>query len=51
MPVISVTQEVEIERITVQDQPGQKVRETPISINKLGVMVHICGPSYLGGHR
>jgi hypothetical protein len=28
---------------------GKKVSETPILINKLGVVVYICGPSYVGG--
>jgi hypothetical protein len=26
-----------------------KVSETPISINKLGVVVHFCNPSYVRG--
>jgi hypothetical protein len=26
-----------------RDQPGQKVSKTPISINKLGEVVHACG--------
>jgi hypothetical protein len=33
----------------VQDQAGQKVFKTPISINKkLGVVVHACYHSYAG---
>jgi hypothetical protein len=35
-PIILPTQEVEIYRITVPCQPGQKVSETPISIHRLG---------------
>jgi hypothetical protein len=50
MPVIQDIQEAEIGRITVQGQPGQKVSETlPTPKNKLGVVVHVCNPSHLGG--
>jgi hypothetical protein len=42
------TLEVEIRRIKVLGQPGQKVSRTPISTNKLG-MVCACNPSYMGG--
>jgi hypothetical protein len=45
-PVILATQEVEIRRITVPGQPRQKVRKTPMSTNKTGVLVHACNPSY-----
>jgi hypothetical protein len=38
----SATQEAEIGEIKVRGQPGQKVSETPVSINKLGVVV--CTP-------
>jgi hypothetical protein len=40
---------VEIGKITVQRQPWQKLSETPISINKLGSAVNVCGPSSMGG--
>jgi hypothetical protein len=36
MPVILATQEVEIEKIMVQDQPGQKVYNTPSQPKKAG---------------
>jgi hypothetical protein len=36
LPIISATQEADIEKIAFQGQPGQKVSETPISINKPG---------------
>jgi hypothetical protein len=39
----------EIGRIKVQGQPRQKVSETSISTSKLGVVVHICNPSYALG--
>jgi hypothetical protein len=50
MPVTPAMQEAEIRRILVQNQPGQKVKEDPISINKLGMVVHFCNSSYVGGH-
>jgi hypothetical protein len=28
----------------------QKVTETPISTNKLGLVVQVCDPNYAGGH-
>jgi hypothetical protein len=37
-PEIPATQEAEMGKITVQGQPVQKVQETPMSTNKLGVM-------------
>jgi hypothetical protein len=39
MTVIPATQEVEIRRIIVRDQSWQKVSETPISTDKLGMVV------------
>jgi hypothetical protein len=40
-PVIPATREAEIGRITAQGQPGgNKVNETPISINSLGVVAY-----------
>jgi hypothetical protein len=42
IPVIPVTQEVEIEKTNVQGQSRQKVSETPISINKLGMVICTC---------
>jgi hypothetical protein len=46
MLVIPATQEAEIRSITVQSQPGQKVSETFISIDKAGVVGHDCNLSY-----
>jgi hypothetical protein len=43
--IIPVTQEVEFGRIMVLSQPEQH----PISTNKLGMVVHNCNPSYMGG--
>jgi hypothetical protein len=40
-------QEAEIKKITVQGQPVQK-SETPSQQKKLGVVVHIYNPSYVG---
>jgi hypothetical protein len=37
MAAIPATQEVEIRRIMVQGQPRQKIVETPISTNELGL--------------
>jgi hypothetical protein len=45
MPVISATQEVEIRRIVVQGQSGQKFSEASISTNKAG-----CGSVCLSFH-
>jgi hypothetical protein len=45
MPVIPATQAVEIGRIKVQGQAGQKVRPHL----KLGMVAHACHPSYMGG--
>jgi hypothetical protein len=47
MAIIPVTLEVEIGRIMVQCQPQQKVSEITISINKLGVVIHVCNQSYV----
>jgi hypothetical protein len=47
MPIIPAIWEGEIRRIMVQGQPGQKVSETPISTNKLAMVVCICNPNYL----
>jgi hypothetical protein len=49
MPVILTIMEMEIRRITVQDQPRQNVLETPSqSIKTLVTVVCICHPSYVG---
>jgi hypothetical protein len=37
--------EAEIGKIMVWGQPGQKVCESPISTNKLGIVVHACHPA------
>jgi hypothetical protein len=42
-----LSQEAEIGRILDQDHPGKKVR--PHLNNKLGMVVHIHDPSYIGG--
>jgi hypothetical protein len=50
--VISATWEMEIsdqEEHSYRGQLGQKVSETPTSINKLGVVIHSCKPSFTGG--
>jgi hypothetical protein len=39
---------MEIKKIAVQEHSRQKVIETPISTNKPGMVVHGCGPSYVG---
>jgi hypothetical protein len=49
MLVIPAIYEAEMRRIMVQGQPGQKVSKTPISTYKMGIVVHICDPSYTGG--
>jgi hypothetical protein len=46
MLVILAAWEVGMKRISVQGQPLQKVTETPISTNKLGVVVFACNSSY-----
>jgi hypothetical protein len=46
-PVILTTGEVEIRRMEIQGQSGQKVSKNPISTNKLGMVVHVCHPSYI----
>jgi hypothetical protein len=40
---------VEIRRTVLGDQLRQKVSKTPISINKPGMVAHICNSSYTGG--
>jgi hypothetical protein len=49
MPEIPATQKVQIGRIAVQGQPGQKVRAIPILAQKAGVVVCSCNPRYAGG--
>jgi hypothetical protein len=44
--VIPATWEVEIRRIKVRDQPGQKVSKSPISISWM--VAHTCGSSHMG---
>jgi hypothetical protein len=43
MPIIPATPWVEVGRIEVRGQLRQKVNEDPISINKPGMVEHICG--------
>jgi hypothetical protein len=47
-PVIPTTQETEIKRIMVQDQPSKKLVE-PYLKNKLGMVAYSYKPSYLEG--
>jgi hypothetical protein len=42
MPVSPATQEVETERISVQNQLGKKLSETPSQQQKLGIVTHAC---------
>jgi hypothetical protein len=48
MAVVLSAREAETQRIMVTDQLGQKVSKTSISTNKLGVLLHICSPTYVG---
>jgi hypothetical protein len=32
-------------------QAGQKLHKIPFSTNKLGIVVYICHPSYMGKHQ
>jgi hypothetical protein len=48
MPIILAARKVEITRITVLGQSGQKISETSISTNKLGIVAHACHPNYEG---
>jgi hypothetical protein len=45
MSISPDTQEVEVQRIVVQNHPRKKVSETPISTNKLGITACTCDPS------
>jgi hypothetical protein len=51
MPVIPATQEVEVGKIVVQGQPGQKVKETLSQINNLGMVVPACHPNLVRVHK
>jgi hypothetical protein len=51
MPMILPTWEAKLGRIVVQNQPRQKLSKTPISINKLYMVAHTYGPSYVGGQK
>jgi hypothetical protein len=45
----SYSKETDIGKITVQDQPEQKVgKRNLISTSKLGVVMSNCNPSYMG---
>jgi hypothetical protein len=48
MPVIQATGELDIGRIKVQGQPGQKVKQDPISTNKLRMVEYACHTSCAG---
>jgi hypothetical protein len=51
MPVIPTVQRQRSRRSWFKASLGKKLVR-PISINKPGMMVHICNPSYMGGiHR
>jgi hypothetical protein len=47
-PTIPATCEVEIQRNSIQDIPGQNVSKTLISINMLRMVECTCNPSYMG---
>jgi hypothetical protein len=47
IPKIPATWEVEIIRLSSRSAPGKSWQD-PISKIKLGVVVHICHPGYLG---
>jgi hypothetical protein len=49
--VIPAAWEVEIRRMVVQGILGIKVKESPNSTNKVCMVVHACGLSYVEGHR
>jgi hypothetical protein len=49
MHVIPASQEAEIIRIKDQDKPRQRIRESHISVTSM--VVYVCGPSYMAGHR
>jgi hypothetical protein len=40
------SEEAEIRRIVIEDQPLQKPSEAPISTKKLGMGAYACNPSY-----
>jgi hypothetical protein len=48
-PEIPTTQEAEIRRTMVQGQSGQIVR--PYLNKQLGIVVQICNPRHVRGHR
>jgi hypothetical protein len=48
-PIIPATWEAKIGRIKLSEQSRQKVSETPISTNKLGIFAGVYNPSYRGG--
>jgi hypothetical protein len=39
---------MEIRRISIAGRSRQKVSKTPVSTNKLNVVVYACDPSYAG---
>jgi hypothetical protein len=47
--MVDHTWEAKIGRTAVQDQPGQKVRKTAITTNKLDMLSHACHLSYYAG--
>jgi hypothetical protein len=49
MPVIPATWEVDIRRIVVRDQPGQKVSNSHISNKQAGCVSNVYNPSYEEG--
>jgi hypothetical protein len=42
------SQEAGIKKTKIRGQQGKKVSETPISANKLGMVMHACDSSYAG---
>jgi hypothetical protein len=51
MLLIVATWEVEIGRMMVRGPPGEKVCKTPSEQKKLGIVVHVCHPSYCREHK
>jgi hypothetical protein len=51
MPIFFATWKVEIQRITVRGQAGQKEFMSPHLNQWLGVAAYVCHPSYTGKHK
>jgi hypothetical protein len=46
MPITLLTQEAEIGRMTIPDQPEQKIHRTPSQEEKLDTVVYMCHPRF-----